>query len=154
MNPSIKITLASVSLAFTGTLASASEMNVLSDAQLDAISAGAQHSIVSGAGYAEAGTVSVNANAKSISKSNGGSMTKADVKVIAVGTGIGGFAIGESAAGQELSGAIGEAVVDQGRLTIRIKTMSKVNGNGAESTKTKVHVKAHGSGAQSFKTMF
>jgi len=113
----------------------------LTDLQMDQISAGGQYSIVAGGGTADVGTVDVQANSQSIEKANGATVTKAKLKVVALGSGLDAYGGGESAADGAVSSVYDDASVDQGKIVIKVKTMSKVKANGEVVTKSKIKVK-------------
>lgn len=118
--------------------------NILSDAQLDHISAGTQFSLVEGGGSALLGTVSVRADTMA-SNTGGSAMTKATLKLNAAGTELDGFGYGISGAGETVSGVYGDVSLDQGTLRIHVKTMSKLQQNGGGFTKSMIQVKTSGS---------
>ncbi|WP_147376933.1 hypothetical protein [Noviherbaspirillum saxi] len=119
---------------------------ILTNAQMDKVSAGAQYSVVDGGGYAEAGTVLARADTRA--KQNGsGTKTKADLWVKAEGTGLEAYGFGESVAGNSISSVYGEATADEGKIMIRVKTMSKEKSDGGTMTKSKIQIKSAGGGS-------
>lgn len=120
---------------------------VLSDSQLDQISAGAQYSVVSGGGFAESGIVMAQASTRAMEK-HGITMTMAVLKVKATGTGLSAFGMGESGVGNAVSGVYGYASSPQGKIKIQVVTGSLLRPDGSGVLGSMVLVKASGSPAQ------
>lgn len=115
---------------------------ILSNEQLDQVTAGGQYSYVEGDGSVSAGYVAVDTRTKAVEKNNGTTVTKAVLKVKAVGTDVEAGGYGESGADGLVSSGAGEGAVDEGKVVVRIKTVSKVQADGDVITKTKVVVRA------------
>ncbi|WP_194727313.1 hypothetical protein [Noviherbaspirillum malthae] len=137
----VRRTLFASLLASTVGLAHAAP-ELLTDQQLDQISAGGQYSYVEGGGAVDAGSVDVKATTQAHEKPNGTTVTKAVLKVKAVGTDVNAAGYGESGANGVVSSGAGEGAVDEGKVVVRIKTVSKVQADGDVITKTKVVVRA------------
>lgn len=144
MNTALHRSMFAVALSLAAGAAAAAPIS-LSDKDLDQISAGGQYSIVAGGGSADIGTVEAAARTKA-NGGSGASLTKADLKVVAVGEGLEVYGAGESGAGGQVSGGYGAGAADDGRLRLRIKTMAVTKGNGDTMTKLKVQVKSSGGG--------
>lgn len=118
---------------------------ILTELQMDQVSAGGQYSVVAGGGTAELGTVSARTDTKAVS-SNGVTLTKAGLKVVALGTGLDAYGYGASDTGDSQSLVYGQASTDQGRLMILVRTMSMTKHNGDVMTKSQIHVATTGGG--------
>lgn len=116
----------------------------LDDSLLDEVSAGGQYSYVDGGAYAEQGRVSLKASTTAHQNERGASVTRASLKVKAVGTGLEAYGYGESGVGTISSSGAGAAELDQGKIVIRVKTVAREKANGDTFTKTVVKVKAVG----------
>lgn len=114
----------------------------LTDREMDQISAGGQYSYVEGGGSVDSGVVTVDAKTQAKEKPNGTTVTKAVLKVKAVGTDANAAGYGESGADGVVSNGYGEGAVDEGKVVVRVKTVSKVQADGDVITKTKVVVRA------------
>lgn len=138
--------LIAATLTSAMSLASAAGPVMLSNAEMDSVSAGGQYSIVSGGGFAEVGTVLTSADTKAVLKGNGGGMTKANLRVTVSGTGLFAYGAGESGAGEAVSGVYGEAASASGTIDIRVRTMAKTKPDGDVMLKSKIKIKTNGSG--------
>lgn len=114
---------------------------VLDDEMLDQISAGAQYSLVEGGAAADYGTVTIKSWTSAATRPSGTSVTKARLVVRAVGTGVAAYGYGESGANGQVDAAYGYGEVGHGAVTIRVKTVSRVQSDGDVIVRTRVNVK-------------
>lgn len=119
---------------------------MLTDGQMDQISAGGQYSIVSGGGFAESGTVAVQAHTSAMA-THGFTLTRAVLMVKAAGSGLSAYGMGESGAGNAVAGVYGYATADQGKLKIMVRTSSMLRPDGGGLLFSMILVKASGSAA-------
>lgn len=115
---------------------------LLSDVQMDQVSAGGQYSFVEGAGSVANGVVIAQAKTKAVERDNGTSITKASLKIKAVGTDVDAYGYGESGADGIVTAGYGAGSVDEGKVIIRVKTVAKVKADGEVISKTKVQVRS------------
>jgi hypothetical protein len=117
------------------------ESLLLTDGELDSISAGG-YSEVYGEATADSGTVNVNTTSQGTIKPNGTQVAKSKVVVKAKGSGLEGYAYGESGDENVVTNGEGAAAVDQGRIAIVVKTKVKTKADGTSVSKTVVKSKA------------
>lgn len=135
----IKSLLASLMIAVSA-YSNAADPVPLTNSQMDLVSAGA-YSQVYGEASADSGMVSVDTTTQGKVNPNGMEMSKSKVVVKAEGSGIEGYAAGQS--GDENVATFGEggAAADQGRLRIVVKTKVRTKSDGTSVSKTTVKSK-------------
>lgn len=117
------------------------EAVLLTESQMDFVSAGT-YSGVYGAASADSGFVQVDTRSQGSLNSNGTQVAKSKVVVKGKGTGLEGYAYGESGDDQVATTGEGAAATDQGRIRIMVKTKVKTKSDGTSISKTVVKSKA------------
>lgn len=127
--------LAAVFLLAGATYSHATEPLLLTESEMDSISAGT-YSEVYGAATADSGSVMVKTNSQANIKPNGTQTAKSRVFVNGKGTGLEGYAYGESGDEQVVTTGEGAAATDQGRIRIIVRTKVKTKADGTSVSRT------------------
>jgi hypothetical protein len=122
----------------------------LDDEAMDQVAAGSAYSMVTGAGTAQQGIVSVKTFTSAVDKPHGADTTKAVLLIREQGTGLSAYGYGESGANGAVASSSGAADVAQGGLFMLVTTKSKTLPNGNSMVSSSTIIVTSGKGGMAF----